>query len=107
MSDNSNYLKKYERNYSNYILNSLSNRLTYHYRKNKKDDSSFKEILLLSHSKYFIITNQSTFGLISLLWSGACINVLKYSDCIKVIGKGVKEHKYPIFEGNIQSIKSF
>lgn len=107
LSDNSKLLKQYQTNYSNFIFNSLSNRITYHYRKNFSDDSSFKEILLLSHSKYFIITNQSTFGLISLLWSGICINTFKYSDCVKVIGKGVKAHKYPIFDGNIQLIKSY
>lgn len=107
LSDNSELLKRYQTNYSNYIINSLLNRQTYHYGRNPSDDSSFKEILLLSHSKYFIITNQSTFGLISLLWSGICVNVSKYSDCVKVIGKGVEEHKYPIFDGNIQLIKSF
>lgn len=107
LSDNSKLLNQYQTNYSNYIFNYLPNRRTYHYGRNISDDSSFKEILLLSHSKYFIITNQSTFSLISLLWSGICINVTKYSDCVKVIGKGVEEHKYPIFDGNIQLIQSF
>lgn len=107
LSDNSKLINKLTHNYSSYIFNSISNRQTYHYGKNLYDDSSFKEMLLLSHSDYFIITNQSTYGLISLLWSGKCVNVSKYSDCVTVIGKGERTHKYPLFDGNQQLIQSY
>lgn len=72
-----------------------------HYLKDMKDDTSLRELLLLIHSTYFIITNQSTFGLLSMLWSGRCLNFDNYSSCMKSIGTCVKVHKYPLFVDNL------
>lgn len=66
-------------------------------RRSNDDIHASIELEILSRGNYFIITNQSSFGIVSLFKSGKCIELDKNEDCVTVIGKGCKDHIIQFF----------
>lgn len=84
------------------ILNgSIKKGVVYSKQKIRRNDNaeilSIIEMEILSRGSYFIITNQSSYGIVSLYKSGRCIKVNNYRDCVYVIGKGTKDHIIQFF----------
>lgn len=55
------------------------------------------ELEILSRGSYFIITNQSSYSIVSLFRSGKCIDINNNPDCVKTLGKGVPTHVIQYF----------
>lgn len=61
-------------------------------RKIDDDKTAAIEMEILSKGDYFIITNQSSYGYVSMLKSGKCIEIDTNPDCINTIGYGTNNH---------------
>lgn len=55
------------------------------------------ELEILSRGSYFVITNQSSYSIVSLFRSGKCIDIDNNPDCVKTLGKGVATHVIQYF----------
>lgn len=101
-SDSSKIKLEIHRSYSvNMLITANTYKKSLHYNRNRNDESSLIDLLLLSKCDKLIITNQSTFGLVGLLKSGICINENNFDSCMKSIGNGIKTHKVKLFDGKI------
>lgn len=73
-----------------------SNGMAFIYLKNRvrfsEDDeiTAAIELEILSRGSYFIITNQSSYSIVSLYKSGKCIDINNNPDCVKTIGNILK-----------------
>lgn len=70
-----------------------------HFLNEVSGENSLINLLSISQCSYYILTNQSTFGLLGLLMSGICLKVKDYNDCVTFVNSSIY-HRFPLFYGN-------